>query len=52
MIKVTYAELAQVQELLEEAVNTDGEQHKVWFLERIADVLGVELPNHDKGVAP
>ncbi len=39
-------------ELLREAVETDGAHHKQWLLEEIAARLGVELPEHDAGVAP
>lgn len=41
-----------VAALLREAVTTDGGHHKQWYLERIAEELGVELPDHDHGIAP
>ena len=44
----------EVKELLEEALSIDGAQHKQWYLWRIAEALGIELPADiaDKGIAP
>lgn len=33
-------------------ITTDGAHHKQWCLERIAEILNLELPEHDEGVAP
>lgn len=41
-----------VAELLAGAVTTDGAHHKQWYLERIAERLGISLPEHDEGIAP
>lgn len=38
--------------LLNEAVTTDGDHHKQWFLEKIADIFKVKLEEHEKGIAP
>jgi hypothetical protein len=38
--------------LFEKAVTTDGEHHKQWYLEEIAKVLAIELPEHEKGIPP
>jgi hypothetical protein len=38
--------------LLDDAVLTDGAHHKQWYLEQIAALLGVTLPDHDPGIAP
>jgi hypothetical protein len=38
--------------LLIDAVNTDGAHHKQWYIEKIAAVMGVELPPHEEGRAP
>ncbi len=38
-----------IDELLGEAVTTDGGHHKQWYLERVAVQLGVELPDHEPG---
>jgi SMC interacting uncharacterized protein involved in chromosome segregation len=35
-----------------EAVRVDGDHHKQWFLEEIAKLLHIDLPEHDKGIAP
>jgi len=48
----TARQLAAVRPLLFNAVNTDGAHHKQWFLEQIAKVLNVSLPDHEPGVAP
>lgn len=42
----------QVVDLLHSAVTTDGGHHKQWYLERIAEELGIALPEHDEGIAP
>ena len=44
--------LRQVETLLREAVRTDGGHHKQWYLEEIARVLEVKLPEHDEGSTP
>lgn len=44
--------LREVEELLVDAVDTPGEHHKQWFLEEIAQRLGIDLPEHEEGVAP
>jgi hypothetical protein len=41
-----------VAELLGAAVVTDGAHHKQWYLERIAAMLGVRLPDHEPGIVP
>jgi hypothetical protein len=38
--------------LANEGVTTDGAHHKQWFLERIADLVGVKLDEHEPGIAP
>lgn len=38
--------------LLREAVLTDGNHHKQWYLEQIAKSLGIDLPDHESGVVP
>ena len=38
-----------------DALNTDGIDHKQWFLHRIADIVGIdkkELKNFDEGTPP
>jgi hypothetical protein len=44
----------EIKELLEKALSIDGAHHKQWYLWRIAEALGLELPNDlvDKGIAP
>jgi len=44
-----------VRDLIIGALTTDGEHHKQWYLERIAEVLGIELVtelDYEKGIAP
>jgi hypothetical protein len=38
--------------LLQSAVQEDGCHHKQWYLEQIAKLIGVDLPEHEKGIAP
>lgn len=58
-IRVTWTQLVQgrwgakqadLANLLQEAVQTDGAHHKQWYLEQIAGRLGIELPEHDEGI--
>lgn len=46
--------VVRLKPLLQEALATDGEHHKQWFLERIAAELRLErtMPEHEPGVAP
>lgn len=44
--------LCEVTELIIDAVNIDGAHHKQWYLEQIAVKLGIELPEHEKGIIP
>ena len=44
-----------VADLVHDGLFTDGDHHKQWYLEMIAILLGIELPDEDeyeKGVAP
>jgi hypothetical protein len=43
-------QLCEVTELIIDAVNIDGAHHKQWYLEQIAVKLGIELPEHEKGI--
>ena len=45
-------QLYEVTELIIDAVNIDGAHHKQWYLEQIAVKLGIELPEHEKGIIP
>jgi hypothetical protein len=31
---------------------SDGVHHKQWALERVAETLGIDVPEHDPGIAP
>lgn len=46
--------LLGIGDLIAWALVTDGAHHKQWFLERIAERLGVDLSDsdHDLGIAP
>jgi len=46
-----------VKALIMEALGTDGEHHKQWYLEQIAAVLGIDLVEtreleYEKGIPP
>jgi hypothetical protein len=45
-------QLCEVTELIIDAVNIEGAHHKQWYLEQIAVKLGIELPEHEKGIIP
>jgi len=53
-MKIDYKVLGKVQELIEEALQTDGDHHKQWYLEQIAKELEIDLSsiNYDGGIAP
>ena len=52
IIKLKNPHESEICELLIEAVETDGANHKQWYIEQIALKMGVELPDHEKGVSP
>jgi len=45
-----------IKDLIIEALLTDGEHHKQWYLEQIAKKIGLDLKHfkgqYDKGIAP
>jgi hypothetical protein len=44
-----------LDQLVIDALYTDGGHHKQWYLEQIADALGIEHTiycGHDEGIAP
>ena len=44
-----------VKDLIIEGLTTDGAHHKQWYLEQIANVLGIELVaelQYEKGMPP
>jgi len=50
----TTKELAKLEKLFVDALTTDGSHHKQWYLEKIANELGIAIRdfNYDKGIAP
>lgn len=46
------SELVALGEVLADAVSIDGGHHKQWYLEHIAGTLGIDLPDHEPGIAP
>lgn len=48
----TEEKLKKIREIVEEAVFTDGEHHKQWYLVQIGDIIGidVDLEEEDKGM--
>lgn len=51
-LKMTSNEEHTLKDLIREAICTDGGHHKQWYLEKIAQLLKIELPDHDPGIAP
>jgi hypothetical protein len=43
---------AQMRNLFAGAVETDGEHHKIWYIEQIAERLDIALPEHEPGISP
>lgn len=41
-----------LEDLIKDSVVTDGDHHKQWYLEEIAKLLDIELPEHDSGICP
>ncbi len=44
-----------IRDLVIGGLTTDGEHHKQWYLEQIANALGIELTqelDYEKGIAP
>ncbi len=39
-------------DFLADAVTQDGGHHKQWYLEELATHLGIDLPDHEPGIAP
>ena len=40
----------RIVDILCDAVTTDGAHHKQWYLEQIAEIMEVALPEHDEGI--
>lgn len=51
-LDVLYEMSVSIETLVQEAVTVGGGHHKQWYLEQIAEKLGVALPDHDEGVVP
>lgn len=49
---LTEEQLHQMLRYLERGLTTDGDQHKQWYLYKIAELLGISLDGIDKGIAP
>ena len=49
-----YEKYNRIGEMLVDALQTDGEHHKQWYLEQVADELGIFLDDIDfeKGIVP
>ncbi len=50
--RLTGLRVPRIVDALCEAVVTDGAHHKQWYLEQIAGIMEVALPEHDEGIAP
>lgn len=48
--RILTAKIETIAQYVEEALTTDGEHHKQWYLERLADEL--HLPHEKEGIAP
>lgn len=51
-VTLTIRRRKRLKELLKEAVNTDGDHHKQWYLHKIAEELALKINQDDKGIAP
>lgn len=38
--------------LVWDALQTDRAHHKQWYLEKIAELMELDMPPHEKGIAP
>ena len=47
---VGLAGVPRIVDILCDAVVTDGAHHKQWYLEQIAGIMEVALPEHDEGI--
>jgi len=47
-------QLVEVEDLIIEALHTDGAHHKQWYLEKIAETLEIDLSkeDYDQSIAP
>jgi hypothetical protein len=54
IVTTTKEELEELEGLFVDALTTDGAHHKQWYLEKIAEKLGISIHdfNYDKGIAP
>lgn len=42
----------EIKGLIETGIYTDGGHHKQWCLERLAELFGIKLDEHEEGIAP
>ncbi len=49
---LTGLRVPRIVDALCDAVVTDGAHHKQWYLEQIAEIMEVALPEHDEGIIP
>ena len=50
--KLTIEQEAELVELLQMGIETDGGHHKQWCLVQVAKILGVPFVTDDEGIAP
>lgn len=49
---LTERQKAELENLVRDAVVTDGAHHKQWYLMQIAEMLDIQVPLGDGGIAP
>ena len=54
MVTMTGQESKKLQKLIVEAIEVDGEQHKQWYLIKIAELIDIPIEefHYKKGVKP
>lgn len=51
-VKIEELERYSIFSLISNGLNVDGDHHKQWYLEQLAERFGFEIPHEDKGIAP
>jgi hypothetical protein len=49
-MEITKEKWNEIADLVCEGVQTDGGHHKQWYLEQVAEKLGIELEEHEEGI--
>ena len=49
-MKITFEDYKKLGDILQDYINVDGEHHKQYALEQVAEILDIDLPEHDEGI--